>query len=376
MSNEQVEFMNPGEFTSASSFHDLMLQYGDPHCMRPYIGRNGKSYITAPVFNAAGHREYKEQVIHNAAVLRQNDWKMIDEAVVVAARPRLRFFGDLIDAGLQVNIPNALSKTTWQYERQSSISPATISIDGLRRSDGDRPNYDMAQMPLPLITKDFSFSARQIMVSRSSNMPIDTTTASLAAGMVAEQVEKLALGVLPQYNFGGNLYGVCNHPNRITKLFSNPRFTNGQRDPAWYPSKLNQEILDARLALNQAHFYGPYALYHSPDFDEVLDDDYSITFNGLSNSLTLRERLLKNDTIKSVRSCEFLPAGTLFLIAMTASTIEAVNGLDIATVQWQTEGGFEIHFKVLCMMLPRIKADYYGNTGILHGTLTPAATAP
>jgi hypothetical protein len=374
--NGQVEFMTPKMlFAMNSSSPNALLSYSDPHCMRPYLGDDGRSYVTVPAVQK-GQRVYKEQVVHNAAVLRQNDWKMIDEAVVVAARPRLRFFGDLIEAGLQVNIPNALGKTTWQYERQSNISPAMVSIDGLRKGDSDRPSYDMAQMPLPLITKDFSFSARQIMVSRNSNMPIDTTTASLAAGMVAESVEKLALGVLPHYNFGGELHGVCNHPNRITKLFSNPYYANGTRDPNWSPAKLHQEILDARYALHLAHRYGPYAIYHSPDFDEILDDDYSIAMNGLSNSLTLRERLMKNEMIKSVRTCEFLPIGTIFMIAMDRDTIEAVNGLDIATIQWQTEGGFELHFKVLCMMLPRIKADYYGNTGIVHGILKPPAIAP
>jgi hypothetical protein len=60
------------------------------------------------------------------------------------------------------------------------------------------------------------------------------------------------------------------------------------------------------------------------------------------------------------------------MVQMSMDTIQAVTGMDITTVQWQTEGGFEVHFKVLCMLLPRLKCDYYGLSGILHGVLTPA----
>jgi hypothetical protein len=345
----------------------------DPRCCRPYI-YNGRSYVSVQKgFDESGKPKLVNVPTMNAATLRKEDWIMIDQAVVTAARPRLRFFNELRTHGLNVNLPNALGKTVWQYERQSKLGGATVSMDGLRKADANRPMYDMDQMPLPLIHEDFSFSARQIAVSRNTNMPIDTTTAGEAAMAVAEEVERLALGVSPTYSFGGGrVYGLLNYPHRLTKIFSNPWRTDGSRDSNWTPGLLQREILEARRELTERQKYGPFNLYVSPDFDEILDDDYNMGTAGVASSMTLRERLMRIDAIKNIHTCEFLPYGNLALLQMSMDTIQAVTGMDITTVQWQTEGGFEVHFKVLCMLLPRLKSDYYGNCGILHGALAPA----
>jgi len=214
---------NNGGFSGTGDVATRLLQHNfDPRCIRPFI-LNGHSMISQETGRDANGNPIVHNVMTtNAATLRKDDWIMIDEAVVAAARPRLRFFNDLRAAGLNVNLPNALGKTVWQYERQSNITGATVSMDGLHKGDADRPTYDMDQMPLPIVHKDFSFSARQIAVSRNSNMPIDVTTAGMAAQMVAEKIERLALGVDPEFKFGGgNVYGVCNYPDRLSMLFSN-----------------------------------------------------------------------------------------------------------------------------------------------------------
>jgi hypothetical protein len=339
---------------------------------------NGRSYYSKQIgWDTKTSKPIIQNVpTTNAATLRREDWIMIDQAVVTAARPRLRFFNELRTAGLNVNLPNALGKTVWQYERQSNITGATVSMDGIRKGDADRPMYDMEQMPLPVIHKDFSFSARQIAVARNSNSPIDASTAAAAAQRVAEEVEKLALGVAEIYTFGGGrVYGLLNYPNRLTKVFTNPWLSNGERDPNWSPGILHKEILASRRALADRQHYGPFVIYVSSDFDEVLDDDYNLTTAGVSSSITLRERLSKVDAITSIRTSEFLPKGSLVMLEMDQNTIQAITGLDVTTIQWQTEGGFEIHFKVLCMLLPRLKSDYYGNCGVMHGALAPPSDA-
>jgi len=354
-----------------------LIQYGgDICCLRPFL-RGGKSHIAAPAWDRKTHKKITRDVpTINTATLRKDDWRIMDTQVITAARPRLNFYGDLVAAGLEVKLPNALGKTMWQVERQSSIGDATISMDGVSTSDSDRPLYDTEQIPLPIIHKDFHFSARQVLASRSSNMPVDIGTAEQAATMVAETVEKLALGVAPIYHFGVPLYGVCNHPARITRTISNPWNSDGSRNTLWSPRMLQSEILDFRQALLDNKKYGPFHLYHSPDFDIVLDDDYNYTTGALSNSLTLRERLLRTPSIKEIKTCEFLPPGNMFMIEMNTGTINAVSGLDISTVQWQSKGGFEVHFKVMCIMLPRIKSDYYNCTGILHAVTGLPIVAP
>jgi len=344
----------------------------DPRVCRPFIW-NGRSYVSVQ----KGYKDGKP-VLHNvptmnAATLRKEDWVMIDQAVVQASRPRLKFFNELRTQGLNVNLPNALGKTVWQYERQSRLTGATVSMDGLRKSDANRPMYDMDQMPLPLIHENFSFSARQIAVSRNTNMPIDATTAAEAAMVVAEEVERLALGVAPIYSFGGGkVYGLLNYPHRLTKIFTNPWNADRTRNPQWTPGLLQREVLEARRLLASRQKYGPFNVYVSPDFDEILDDDYNMGTAGVSSSITLRERLMRIGAVTNIHTCEFLPEGNLAMVQMSMDTIQAVTGMDITTIQWQTEGGMEVHFKVLCMLLPRLRSDYYGSCGILHGALAPA----
>jgi hypothetical protein len=42
--------------------------------------------------------------------------------------------------------------------------------------------------------------------------------------------------------------------------------------------------------------------------------------------------------------------------------------MDITTVQWESHGGMQLNFKVMCLMLPQLRTDFYGNTGIVHGS--------
>lgn len=350
----------------------LLQKYGgDVHCFRPFRLEDGRSAFTYRAgTNADGTPILKNQLIQNAATLRREDWLQVDSTVVKAATRRLRFFNDLRANGLGVDLPNALGKTVWQYERQSNISSATVSMDGLRRSDASRLQYDSELMPLPLIHCDLAFSAREIAISRSGESPIDISAVAEASERVAEKVEQMALGVDPEFASGGGaVYGVCNYPKRLSRMFTNPWNADGTRDTKWNPGILQREILESRRALNDHRHYGPFAIYHSPDFDEILDDDYNLNFNGLSTALTLRERLLKVDQIQSIKTSEFLPYGTFVMVEMSPSTIQAVNGMDITTIQWQTEGGFEIHFKVMCILLPRMKSDFNGNCGVLHAHL-------
>ena len=96
-----------------------------------------------------------------------------------------------------------------------------------------------------------------------------------------------------------------------------------------------------------------------------MDDDYS-TAKGDN---TLRQRLQSIDGITDVRTADFLSptAFILILVQQTADVARLVMGMDITTVQWETHGGMRLHFKVMAIMVPQVRADFNGNTGIVHG---------
>jgi hypothetical protein len=48
-----------------------------------------------------------------------------------------------------------------------------------------------------------------------------------------------------------------------------------------------------------------------------------------------------------------------------------VIGMDIMTLQWPSQGGLQLNFKVMGIVIPQFRADYNNNTGIVHGSVAP-----
>lgn len=332
----------------------LMANNFDPGALRPYIGADGKRYITVNTANGP-----RRLVTNTPTSLRKDDWIMLDNTVIRAAKERLNVVADLRAAGLQLTVPNGMGKTVLEHEAMSDISPATISMDGLRQGESDRPQFDLRSLPLPIIHKDFDFSARQVMASRNGGSPLDTTTAELAGRRVAEEAEKLTLGVASSYAYGGGtVYGLTNFPHRLTKSLTAPTGSNG-----------NVTVTEVLAMIQQAennNYYGPFTLYHSRTWGQYLDNDYD-TSNR--TDATLRERLLKIQGIDEVKPADYLTGTRLILVQKTSDVIRMVVGMDITTVQWESKGGMQLNFKVMAIMVPQLRSDYTNQTGVVDGSV-------
>ena len=339
----------------------LMQSNFDPDVLRPYVGDDGRTYITQ---NQAGEEQAVPVQNANATLLRL-EWSLLDEVVIRAALPRLRAVADVRGRGLQFTIPNGLSKTMLATQNQSDISQASISMDGLADSRGDRPVYDLTNLPLPIIHKYFSFSAREIAVSRNGSMPLDLSMAELAARKVAEGAEQLLLGVSDTYAYGGGtIFGLTSFTSRITYVLHDPTQSN------WTPRTTLLDILAMRKSSQAKLHYGPWVLYVSLAWDRYLDDDLSI-YKG---DLTLRDRLRRIEGIEDVVTLDYLNGYDMVLVQMTTDVVRMVVGMDITTVQWETHGGMQLNFKVMCILVPQLRADFNGNTGIVHGSIPATYT--
>jgi len=335
----------------------VLMEHGfDVNCLRPYIGSDGRSYITVNRNNIPT----AVPLVNAVASLRKDDWKLLDDAIVKAAKPRLRAVADLRGRGLQFAIPNGMGKTVLETETQSDITEAILSMDGLRKSQEDRPVFELTNLPLPIIHKDFSFSARQVMASRNGGSPLDTTMAELASRRVAEMAEQLLLGVADSYTFGGGtIYGYRNFPYSLPKSLTDPT------SESWAPTTLVNEVLDMRYQSQLSFHYGPWMLYCSAAWDIRMDDDYS----ALKGDLTLRDRLKKIEGIEDVRTLDYLPDYDILLVQMTNDVVREVVGMDITTVQWESQGGMQLNFKVMAILVPQLRADQNGHSGIVHGAV-------
>lgn len=342
------------EYGARGSVADTLLANNlDLNSLRMFRGNDGRTYQSV---NNGGNPGV--QVVANAeATLRKNEWELLDGAIIRAAREELRVWNDLMSGGLRQSIPNGMAKSIYQYETMSDSQGAQMSMDGLAEAENFRPQYELRGLPLPIIHCDFSISLRQLEQSRNGSTPIDTTNAEQCGRRIAEEVEKLTLGVRDAYSFNQqSVYGYTNFPERLTGDITLPS------EGGWEPATTVNEVLDMRQQAKSANHNGPYVLYHGSGWDVALDEDYS----AAKGSNTLRERLMKIDRITDIRSADFMPENDMVLVQMTSNVVRGVVGQDIITLQWDSDGGLKKNFKVLAILVPQLRSDHYGNTGIVH----------
>lgn len=333
----------------------LLANNFDVGALRPYVAEDNRTYIS--VRNSAGVLE--PRLVSNApTTLRKDDWIQLDTQLIKVAKERLKAVAYLRGRGLEYTIPNGMGKTVLQHEAQSDITPASVSMDGIREADRDRPQYSLTSLPLPIIHKDFSFTARQLEVSRSGQSPLDMTMAELAARRVAEEAEKLLIGTSTEFTSyaGATIYGMTTYPDRLTKTMTAPTGSNG-------PTTVT-DVIAMREQLKAVHYYGPYVIFCSPSWDQYLDTDYSTT----KGDNTLRDRIRAITDIQDVITLDYLPTKTMIMVQLTSEVIREVVGMDLTTVQWESHGGMMLNFKVMAIMVPQFRSDYLSQTGICHGT--------
>jgi hypothetical protein len=262
---------------------------------------------------------------------------------------------------------------TLEYEAMSDPGEAIVSMDVLDDGRTDSPLFKLRSLPLPITHSDFYFSARRLAVS--GGMRLDTTMGEASGRRIAESVEKTTIGVETGVTFGtqttgygthdgtSTVYGYTNLPARITKTNMTAPTAGG-----WVPDTTYNELLGMIETMNTNKFYGPFMLYTSTDWSQYMHRVYSLS-GGNTPGQTLRSMILDHEDIVDVRRLDYLTSTfTWILVQMQPETAQAVIGMPIRTVQWESQGGQRLNFKTMCIMVPRLRYDYNGVAAILHGT--------
>lgn len=324
---------------------------GDINLMRPYFNDKGQPSVTMM-------RNGKPVMVPTTnATLRKDEWKQLDEVLLKIAQERLGAVVDLTNAGLVFNVSNGMGTTVLEYEDMSDITEAELSMDGVSRSQGDRPEFDLNFLPLPITHKDFSFNLRVLMASRTRGDTLDTTMAELATRQVMELVETTLITGASAFTFGrGTIRGYLDVLTRNTVTLS-VNWDNAAKTGA----QILTDVTNMKQAAINAKHFGPYMLYIPTAYDTVLDKDYA---SGYPKSI--RERLMEIDGINGIKVLDKLTANNVLLVQMTGDVVRMVNGLGLTTVEWDSNGGMRKHFKVMTIQVPQIRADQDGNSGIVH----------
>jgi len=263
-------------------------------------------------------------------LLRKDEWEVFDEVLIEVARQRLVAAGDLISRGLTFNIPEALGRMVLTWEEMSGMEPAVRSMEGITRGRSDRQSFRSNSIPLYITHEDFWISLRTLMASRKLGEPLDTTQITEATIQVTESIEDAVFNGAGLTVGGNTVEGYTTHGNRNTGNF--------------------EATGDAWDAAGKTYWV-------------PLIKDFKA-----NSDKTVLSRLLEIPTLESIKVADKLGADNVLLIQMTRNVVDLVVGEEPQNVQWETDGGFLINFKVLAIMLPRIKKDHEDRSGIVHFT--------
>lgn len=387
----------------------------DPGLLRPYFGEDGHRYVTVntgrtklvevrdkisgalkrtkrvPIYEQARIKDLVDagiqlpQITTNATTLRRDEWVLYDAATIPPQRERLRLYNDI--AKVSTFSFNGLGVKMIEHETMSDPGRAYMDMDGLSEGTDDTPLFQNEGTPVPITHCNFTLDLRTLESSRRGNMPLSTRGIEWATRRCMELVESNAIGIptnpllygasthTSAYTRTPGVYGLLNFPTRMVKTdMTIPTGSN--------PEAVIADILEMRDQMYAANFYGPYGIYHSTDYDAFLDTDYA-RLGGDNASMTLRERILRIGTetnegdaqtrnqIKFVKRLDQLtPAAShafvMVMVSLNSNSIRALNGMPVTVFQYETKGGWQMHFRVACIHQLEMFSDYYGNCGILH----------
>lgn len=338
--------------------------------------------------------------VWNSTTLRKEEWVLLDQVVLRAARYELCAYADLAAANTFGGF-NGMGKMVLEHETMSDTGEAIQDMHGITPGRNDAPKFQLQGLPLPITHMDFQIPSRLLAVSQNTGTPIDVNLGEAGGRRVAEMIEAVTIGTRTGVIYGGastqaggygrtsQVYGYLNFPDRLTK-------TNLTVPTGANPEQTVNDVLNMRTSLYNRKYKGPYYIYHSNDWDPFMDNDYARAVVGatsIATVLTLRQRLKTIAGVLDVRRLDMLfatapttdqssatyygPGGdvdvalkpyTLIMVQMTDGVARAVSGLSLTTVQWEEAGGMNLLFKTMAIEVAQLRSDQYSNCGIMVAT--------
>lgn len=288
------------------------------------------------------------------SLLHKDEWENLDARVVEIAANVLNGIADLRAAGLTVSL-GGLGVLVSQYETVSDMTDATVNMAAEIDDEEDRISYNLIGVPVPIISKSFRIDIRSLSASRQHGGMLDMTHVDTATRKVSEMLEYILFQGSTVVQRGQAIYGYTNHPNRNT--------ISGGAD--WGTAANIIPNVTAMIGgLITDNMYGPYKLYLHPD-------QYVQTL--LQNTNTAVPIIRSLEQLHgmgpgSIKPTNYIAAGAGVMVEMSRDVVDLAIGQDLIPVEWDTKGGLVTRYKCLCAIVPRVKADAGGRSGIAHIT--------
>jgi len=288
------------------------------------------------------------------ALLRKDEWKQLDTRVIDIARQRLIGVADLRSRGLTYAL-GGLGTLISEWEQMSDMSAAQIDMAGATRGEKDTLDFTLVGVPVPIVHKDYSLNIRRLLASRNLGNALDTLQAQVASRLVADTLEGLLFNGTSLVVDANPIYGYTTHPNRNTGTADGDFGTI---------TNIFSTVNNMVIAAEADNYYGPYVLY-------VAKTQYAemrAIYTDGSGQSAWQRCLDAIPQLVEIKPADTLAAGVLVLVTMLPDVVDLAIAQDITNVQWDEEGGMIQNYKVMSAMVPRIKADKEGRSGIVHYT--------
>lgn len=317
--------------------------------------QGGKLTGTGDVATRLMQSGFNINALRTNDVLRKDEWQAFDTTLIDVARQKLVLSNLLASRGLTYNIPNGLGTTILEWENVSDMEPADVSMAGVTRGEQDTLEFNLQSMPLPIIHKDFTINVRKLEASRTLGMPLDMAQAELAMRLVMETIEDMIIDGHATRVGSSQIFGLRTETNRNT----------GSQTADWDAAATGAQILAdvlAMMALAHAdHYYGPFTILVNYSTWRNMMEDYSANYEG-----SMLKRILEVPDVEAVLPSSNVPASESLMVQLTRDVIDQVVGLQPTVVQWETQGGMQLHFKVMAIMIPRVRSTQTLQSGIIH----------
>jgi hypothetical protein len=109
--------------------------------------------------------------------------------------------------------------------------------------------------------------------------------------------------------------------------------------------------------------FGPFVIYVSVAAGINMLNDFKD-----ESDISIMERVLKIPQIAAVRPSEHLTGDEVIMVQMTSDVVDLIDGIQPTVVMWESNGGFLLNFKVLAIVVPRIKSTAEEQCGIIYYT--------
>ena len=313
--------------------------------------------------------EHAENVgLRTLAPMSDKAQVLLDRAVVEVGLQRLTVAADIMAAGLTYPLSDPLSVAQLEWNSQSKIGAAQRTMNPQSRGENKLPIVSPNRLPIYLTTDEFEIDIRTLKTSQRVGTPLDTAVVKQCVRAVNEAIEDATINGATTLDgqdlkvAGYSAPGLLNAPNAEAQAL-----TLASWDSTPVGSTVFAEVLAMIAKLQANKKYGPYRLYIPTDVGLAFDNDYNATNNA--QGLTIRQRLLQIESLQAVRVADMLPATKVVLVQMTSDVVDMVVGQPPTIIPWTSLDGFSIHNLVMAIMIPRVRSDYNGDSGICVGTI-------